>query len=53
MREAAVEKLERMNGTLLSVDALKRFFEEIREEGTEPDWEEHLTTMSHSRSSVD
>ncbi len=53
LRQAGRDRLsaERKAAMLDSVQALRAFFEECdqREEGWEPDWQEHLDVMAQSR----
>lgn len=53
MREAAQEKLEAMASSrrIDSPDELRRFFQacDVRERGSEPDWDEHRRVIDRSR----
>ncbi|HHQ48031.1 MAG TPA: antitoxin [Acidobacteria bacterium] len=54
LRRAARERLETQRGSMMSsVEELRVFFEECdrREEGREPDWEEHRRMIEESRAS--
>lgn len=54
LREAAMEKLTKEgNPDLDSVEELRAFFADCdrREQGTEPDWEEHRKVIERSMSS--
>jgi len=53
MRESALDRLEatRADSKITSSADLRRFFKacDLREQGREPDWEDHLRVMEESR----
>ncbi len=51
IREAAIEKLENVDEGIASTEELREFFSnrQNEERGREPDWEDHLAAIDHSR----
>jgi len=53
LRESALDRLEAMKAAakMTSASDLREFFKacDLREQGREPEWEEHLETMDESR----